>query len=75
MKVVSTPPAGHALRRSGAVRPTCSRQGDKENRLSGVSPRGYVLLNDPIKSLGTHSVAVRLHPDVEFPVTVEVVAG
>ena len=37
--------------------------------------RRKLLLSDPIKSLGTHSVGVRLHPDVEFPVTVEVVAG
>ncbi len=37
--------------------------------------RRKLLLSDPIKSLGTHSVAVRLHPDVEFPVTVEVVAS
>jgi large subunit ribosomal protein L9 len=37
--------------------------------------RRKLLLGDPIKSLGTHSVAVRLHPDVEFPVTVEVVAS
>ena len=37
--------------------------------------RRKLLLSEPIKSLGTHSVAVRLHPDVEFPVTVEVVAG
>ena len=37
--------------------------------------RRKLLLSDPIKSLGTHSVAVRLHPDVEFPVTIEVVAG
>jgi large subunit ribosomal protein L9 len=37
--------------------------------------RRKLLLNDPIKALGTHSVAVRLHTDVEFPVTVEVVAG
>jgi large subunit ribosomal protein L9 len=37
--------------------------------------RRKFLLSDPIKSLGTHSVAVRLHPDVEFPVTIEVVAG
>ena len=29
---------------------------------------------DPIKSVGTHSVTVKLHSDVEFPVTVEVVA-
>lgn len=28
---------------------------------------------DPIKSLGTHSVTAKLHADVEFPITVEVV--
>lgn len=28
---------------------------------------------DPIKTLGTHSVSVKLHNDVEFPVTLEVV--
>jgi large subunit ribosomal protein L9 len=37
--------------------------------------RRKLLLSDPIKSLGTHSVAVRLHSEVEFPVTVEVVAS
>jgi large subunit ribosomal protein L9 len=37
--------------------------------------RRKLLLGEPIKSLGTHSVAVRLHSDVEFPVTVEVVSG
>jgi large subunit ribosomal protein L9 len=30
-------------------------------------------LDEPIKSLGVHQVAVRLHSDVEFPITVEVV--
>lgn len=30
-------------------------------------------LSEPIKSLGTHEVPLRLHPEVEFPVTVEVV--
>jgi large subunit ribosomal protein L9 len=29
-------------------------------------------LAEPIKSLGTHEVPLRLHADVEFPVTVEV---
>lgn len=28
---------------------------------------------EPIKTLGTHEIPVRLHADVEFPVTVEVV--
>ena len=32
-------------------------------------------LDEPIKSLGTHEVPVKLHSDVEFRVTVEVVPG
>jgi len=32
-------------------------------------------LDEPIKSVGTHLVPAKLHPDVEFAVTVEVVAG
>jgi large subunit ribosomal protein L9 len=35
--------------------------------------RRQVHLAEPIKTLGTHSVPVKLHSDVEFPVTVEVV--
>jgi large subunit ribosomal protein L9 len=30
-------------------------------------------LDEPIRTLGTHQVATKLHPDVEFPVTIEVV--
>jgi large subunit ribosomal protein L9 len=37
--------------------------------------RRKIQMEDPIKSLGTHSVAAKLHADVEFPITVEVVAG
>lgn len=32
-------------------------------------------LDEPIKSTGTHEVPVKLHSDVEFRITVEVVAG
>jgi large subunit ribosomal protein L9 len=28
---------------------------------------------DPVKALGTHSASIKLHADVEFPVTIEVV--
>jgi ribosomal protein L9 len=28
---------------------------------------------EPIKELGTHTVPAKLHADVEFPVTIEVV--
>ena len=36
--------------------------------------RKQLTLDEPIKSLGTHLVPAKLHADVEFPVTVEVVA-
>jgi large subunit ribosomal protein L9 len=32
-------------------------------------------LTEPIKSLGTHLVPAKLHADVEFPITVEIVAS
>ena len=32
-------------------------------------------LDESIKSIGTHQVTAKLHADVEFPITVEVVAG
>lgn len=31
-------------------------------------------LDEPIRSIGTHTVPAKLHADVEFPVTVEVVS-
>jgi large subunit ribosomal protein L9 len=34
--------------------------------------RRRVVLDEPIKTLGMHEVAVKLHPEVEFRVTVEV---
>ncbi len=37
--------------------------------------RRRVHLDEPIKTLGTHQVQVKLHADVEFPVTIEVVKG
>jgi large subunit ribosomal protein L9 len=37
--------------------------------------RRRIHLEEPIKTLGTHTVPVKLHADVEFPITVEVVKG
>jgi large subunit ribosomal protein L9 len=34
--------------------------------------RRRLQLDEPIKTLGTHQVPVRLHSDVQFPVTIEV---
>jgi large subunit ribosomal protein L9 len=36
--------------------------------------RRTIAVAEPIRSLGTHSVQVRLHTDVEFPLSVEVTA-
>jgi large subunit ribosomal protein L9 len=41
---------------------------------TGIVIERKQLVGDPIKSLGTHSVSAKLHADVEFPITVEVVA-
>ncbi len=43
---------------------------------SGIElDRHRFLSFEPIKTLGTHEVRVRLHPEVEFALTVEVVGG
>ncbi len=39
---------------------------------TGVTLEKRQLRLDPIKSLGSHSVAVKLHADVEFPISIEV---
>jgi len=39
-----------------------------------VLDRRRVMLSEPLKVLGTHQVPVRLHTEVQFPVTVDVVA-
>ncbi len=36
--------------------------------------RRQIVLDEPIKAIGTHLVPVKLHANVEFPVTVEVTA-
>jgi large subunit ribosomal protein L9 len=41
---------------------------------SGISlDRRKLVSDEPIKTLGTHDLGVRLHPDVEFRLTIEVV--
>lgn len=46
-----------------------------EAQTGAVVDRRRILLEEPIKSLGTHNVPVRLHSDVATEVIVEVVAG
>jgi large subunit ribosomal protein L9 len=37
--------------------------------------RRKLQLDEPIKSIGTHQIPTKLHPDVEFAITVEVVGA
>jgi large subunit ribosomal protein L9 len=45
-----------------------------EAQTNVVIDRRKIVLTEPIKTLGTHTVPVKLHADVEFPVTLDVVA-
>jgi large subunit ribosomal protein L9 len=43
-------------------------------RFTGVElERKDVDLPEPIKAIGLHEVSVRLHPEVEFPITIDVI--
>jgi large subunit ribosomal protein L9 len=46
-----------------------------EKQTGVVLERKTVRLDEHIKSVGSHQVAVRLHAEVEFPITVEVSAA
>lgn len=49
---------------------------DAVSAQSGVElDRRKLHMDEPIKTVGTHQVPVRLHPDVQFPVTIEVVTS
>jgi len=46
------------------------------SRQSGVElDRRRLVIEEPIKTLGSHEVGVRLHPEVEFRLTLEVVSS
>jgi large subunit ribosomal protein L9 len=64
--------AGPEGRLFGSV--TAANVAEAISEQAGVQiERHRLRLDEPIKSLGTHEVPVRLHAEVEFPVTVEVV--
>ena len=39
------------------------------------SDKRHLVIEEPIKTVGTHSVAAKLHSEVQFQITVEVVAS
>lgn len=55
---------------------TTSDVADAVTAQTGIElDRRKLHLDEPIKALGTHLVPVKLHAEVEFPITVEVVAS
>jgi large subunit ribosomal protein L9 len=74
MVVTITARAGAEGKLFGSV--TTSDLAEAITTQTGVEiERRQLQLAEPIKALGTHLVPVKLHSEVEFPVTVEVVAS
>lgn len=43
-------------------------------RFTGIEvEKGTIEIGEPIKAIGLHEVQVKLHPDVEFPLTLDVI--
>jgi large subunit ribosomal protein L9 len=66
--------AGQAGRLFGSVTAADVAAAIEEQAKLSVDRR-RLHLEEPIRSLGTHEVPVKLHPEVEFRLTVEVVSG
>lgn len=72
-RIVVTARAGTEGRLFGSI--TASDIADAVVAQTGIElDRRLLRLDEPIKSLGEHTVPARLHADVEFPVTIDVVA-
>ena len=66
--------AGAEGRLFGSV--TAADVADAVEAQAGIElDRRRIRIDDPIRTLGSHEVPVRLHADVEFRLNVEVVAG
>ncbi len=43
-------------------------------RFTGIQlERGQLTIPNPIKAIGLHEIVIKLHPEVEFPVTLDVI--
>lgn len=69
--VVVTARAGAEGRLFGSVTSTDLAEAI-EAQTGAVVDRRRIALSEPIRSIGTHTVSIRLHPDVEAEVVVEV---
>jgi large subunit ribosomal protein L9 len=74
LKVVIPAKAGKEGRLFGSI--TTPQVADAVERTGGTAiDRRRIHLDAPIKSIGTHRLTIRLHPEVEATVNVEVVPG
>ncbi|MGI8792843.1 MAG: 50S ribosomal protein L9 [Acidimicrobiales bacterium] len=72
--VTVTAKAGPEGKLFGSV--TSAEIADAVQAQAGVElDRRKLVLDDSIKTIGTHEVVVKLHADVQFPLSVEVVDG
>ena len=71
-RVVLAAQAGDEGRLYGSI--TVGDVAEGIRKFTGVDlDRKYIELEHPIKAIGLHEVQIRLHPDVEFPVTIDVI--
>jgi ribosomal protein L9 len=74
LKVTIPAKAGKEGRLFGSI--TTPQVADAVERTGGTTiDRRRIHLDAPIKSVGSHRLTIRLHPEVEATVTVEVVPG
>lgn len=71
-RVVVAARAGDEGRLFGSVHQSDIVEGVK--KFTGVElDRGQIQLAEPIKSIGLYEIRVKLHPDVEFPLSLDVI--
>lgn len=71
-RVVIAARAGDEGQLYGSVGLTDVVEGIK--RFTGVElSRDHVHIPDPVRSIGLHEIQIRLHPEVEFPLTLDVI--
>jgi large subunit ribosomal protein L9 len=71
-RVVIAAPAGDEGQLYGSVTVVDVAEGIK--RFTGIElDRGSIELAEPVKAIGLHEINVRLHDDVQFPLTLDVI--
>lgn len=71
-RVVLAAQAGDEGQLYGSVSVTDVVEGIK--RFTGIElERGHVDIGEPIKAIGLHEIHIKLHPEVEFPLTLDVI--